>query len=571
MTLEGALAFSALADALAGAPGNTTLRDPAQERLCRALADPAATALDLAVLVRHVLLTEAKRRGEAADPGLPRHPRLTPESAATAGLFLAPDGRLHALPWRPDWLEKVAAGLEPDAVAAGAGRRRFGDEDAGPEGDPFLMRLGRQRYRSVGQRAAVRAALLTPAGGATVVDLPTGEGKSLVFQAIDAIGFASELGDDRASGVTVVVVPTIALGYDHERACRAHASGPLAYVGPTAPERHGVILERLNGPGAGLVFAAPEAVCRSLREPLKRLARAGRLKALVVDEAHLVDAWGTGFRTPFQTLGGFRDELVAIAPAGRALRTILLSATLTPEALETLRTLFATDGDLRVLSATQVRPEPDYWVAGRTDEAGQVERVREALARVPRPVILDVTEVVAAEAWGQRLRALGYGRLAVFHGQQTDDTQKQAILQSWSAGTLDLVVATSAFGLGIDYPHVRSVLHACVPETFDRFYQEVGRGGRDGCAALSLVIPANKDFRTAEGLNRGRVITVALGLQRWTAMFKHADCRHLGDNRFRLRLDVSPRQRARPDRRGRRAQLAVECPHPHPAGPGQSA
>ena len=260
----------------------------------------------------------------------------------------------------------------------------------------------------------------------------------------------------------------------------------------------------------------------------------------MVDEAHLVDAWGTGFRTPFQTLGGFRDELVAIAPAGRALRTILLSATLTPETLETLRTLFATDGDLRVLSATQVRPEPDYWVAARTDEAGQVERVREALARVPRPVILYVTEVVAAEAWGQRLRALGYGRLAVFHGQQTDDTQKQAVLQSWSAGTLDLVVATSAFGLGIDYQHVRSVLHACVPETFDRFYQEVGRGGRDGCAALSLVIPANKDFRTAEGLNRERVITVALGLQRWTAMFKHADCRHLGDNRFRLRLDVSP-------------------------------
>ena len=102
------------------------------------------------------------------------------------------------------------------------------------------------------------------------------------------------------------------------------------------------------------------------------------------------------------------------------------------------------------------------------------------------------------------------------------------------------MVATSAFGLGIDYPHVRSVLHACVPETFDRFYQEVGRGGRDGCAALSLVIPADKDFRTAKSLNWTRVITVGLGLQRWTAMFKHADCYHLGNNVFRLRLDASP-------------------------------
>ena len=125
-------------------------------------------------------------------------------------------------------------------------------------------------------------------------------------------------------------------------------------------------------------------------------------------------------------MGGFRDELIGIAPVGRAPRTILLSATLTPETLETLRTLFATGGDLRVLSATQVRPEPDYWVACRTDEAGQVERVREALARVPRPAILYVTKVAAAKAWEQRLRAIGYGRLAVFHGQ-TEDAQRQAV------------------------------------------------------------------------------------------------------------------------------------------------
>ena len=539
MTLQGAAAFAALADALAGTPGGETLTDPAHERLRQALTDPSASALDLAVLVRHVLLAESKRRGEAADPGLPRHLRLTADAVATAGLRTAPDGRLHALPWRPEWLDIRAFGLEPDAMAAGAARRRFGEEDAGPVGDPFLSRLGHENYRSVGQRAAVHAALLTPAGGATAIDLPTGEGKSLVFQAIDIIGFASDLRDDRTDGVTVVVVPTVGLAYDHERACRTPGGGPLAYAGPNMPERHGVILERLNASGTGMVFAAPEAVCRSLREPLKRLARAGRLKALVVDEAHLVDAWGTGFRTEFQTLGGFRDELVAIAPTGRQPRTILLSATLTPETLETLRTLFATDGDLRVLSAAQVRPEPDYWVADRTDEASQIEHVREALARVPRPAILYVTKVHAAKAWEQRLRAIGYGRLAAFHGQ-TDDLQRQAVLESWSAGALDLVVATSAFGLGIDYPHVRSVLHACVPETFDRFYQEVGRGGRDGCAALSLVIPADKDFRIAKSLNRTRVITVALGLERWTAMFKHPDCHHLGENRFRLRLDVSP-------------------------------
>ncbi len=101
-------------------------------------------------------------------------------------------------------------------------------------------------------------------------------------------------------------------------------------------------------------------------------------------------------------------------------------------------------------------------------------------------------------------------------------------------------MATSAFGLGIDYPHVRTVVHGCVPETFDRFYQEVGRGGRDGRSSLSLILPAHSDVRLARGLNRERVITVRRGLERWRSIFHHPDRQHLGGKRFRLRLDVAP-------------------------------
>lgn len=491
------------------------------------------------MLVRQALVFEAGRRGsEVASVRLPRPIGVSDEILEGAGLGLDSDGRIFARPWRPTWLNAEDFDGTVEGRAAQAIRQRFGAGDSAPAGDPFLKTLGWDRYRSVGQRAAVRSALLTPPGRSVVIDLPTGEGKSLVFQAINAVGFAGDALDGEA-GVTVVVVPTVGLAYDHEAKCQTDPSETLAYVGGGGEARKQAVLERINGAGEGLLFAAPEAVCASLRAPLVRLAAAGKLKALVIDEAHLVDAWGTGFRTEFQTLAGFRDELVRASPPGRALRTIMLSATLTPETLDTLRTLFGTEGELPLVSAAQVRPEADYWVADAASEEDQVSRVLEAIGRAPRPAILYVTEVAQAIAWQARLDKLGYKRLAAFHGKTSDD-ERVSVLKDWSRGEIDLVVATSAFGLGIDYPHVRSVIHACVPETFDRFYQEVGRGGRDGCTALSLVIPAAKDFRVAEGLSRERVITVARGRVRWSAMFSHSETRHLGGMRFCVPLDVAP-------------------------------
>ena len=103
----------------------------------------------------------------------------------------------------------------------------------------------------------------------------------------------------------------------------------------------------------------------------------------------------------------------------------------------------------------------------------------EALRHVPRPAILYVTRVVDAKAWRDRLEAEGFEHAELVHGE-TGANERDRILRGWRDGDIDLVVATSAFGLGIDYRHVRAVVHACIPESLDRFYQEVGRGGRDG-------------------------------------------------------------------------------------------
>lgn len=542
-SLEGHDAFAALAQMLDGetAGENWKAASPAIDRLRAALTETPrrASGLDLALLLRQALSYEHARRGDAISPAvLVSHSRFAEfdgwESVGLRSTTVGAGMLVTVLPWQPDWLTDrevdVAAFAASEAV-----QREF--NATGCDGDPFLTAVGRSSYRSRGQRAAVRAALSTPNGGSLVVALPTGEGKSMIFQLIQTVGF---VGADQAEnqGVTLVIVPTVALGVNHEQeavdVCRL--SRPLAFQGGNDVQ-NGVIAERIAAGTQGLCFASPEAACGRLRDPLRRAAEAGLLRALVIDEAHLVDQWGTGFRTEFQELSGLRRELLAAAPPGQALRTIMLSATLTDSSLETLRALFGSESSFESIAAVQLRPEPDYWIAQATSDAIRTDRVMEALHHAPRPAVLYVTEVAAAKAWFARLSAAGFRRVRTLHGK-TGRTEREEIVGDWRDGKLDIVVGTSAFGLGIDYAHARSVIHACVPETLDRFYQEVGRGGRDGRAALSLIVPAAKDFAIAEKINAQQVISIDRGHHRWSTMF--ARKARFGDGRLAVRIDGRP-------------------------------
>ena len=516
-------------------------RSPAIERLRRTLIDPAqtASALDLAVLLRQAMAHEHVRRGATVSPSvLVSHPRFD-SFAAWDRIGLRATTTDHArlvtlLPWKPAWLVNVGEGVESFA-ASETTRREF--NMAGCEGDPLLAAVGRTSYRSRGQRAAVRAALSTPAGGSLVVALPTGEGKSMIFQLVQTVGF---VGADHADnrGVTLVIVPTVALGVNHEQEAVdvCGLSRPLAFQGGNDVQ-NGIIAERIADGTQGLCFASPEAACGRLRDSLRRAAESGMLRALVIDEAHLVDQWGTGFRTEFQELSGLRRELFSAAPSGQALRTIMLSATLTDSSLETLRSLFGAESNFESLAAVQLRPEPDYWIAASTNEANRTIQVLEALHHVPRPAVLYVTEVAAADAWYSRLTDAGFRRVRKLHGK-TGRIEREEIVGQWRDGTVDIVVGTSAFGLGIDYAHARAVIHACVPETLDRFYQEVGRGGRDGKAAFSLIVPTSKDVAIAQRINAQQVISIERGFHRWSAMFDRKT--RFGDGRFAVRIDGRP-------------------------------
>ena len=449
---------------------------------------------------------------------------------------------VRSLPWTPTWLDSPRD-RSVDIEAARADMRNRSPE---VDGDPFLTGLKVPGYRSTSQKTAIRAALMAPPGSTLLVTLPTGDGKSLVYLSVARFGYKESPGPD---GVTIVVVPTIALAIDQRHAAIEHGllDKPRAFLGGDPNGTNDQIIEGIRNGTQGLVFAAPESVDGRLRVPLEQAARAGNLKALVIDEAHLVHAWGANFRPSFQVLSGIRKSFLALSPPDKALRTILLSATVTSDALETLRTLFSEQeiesadqtAGMGIVSGARLRPEIEYWAASPSSEDIRGYRVEEALRHLPRPAILYTTRVRDADLWFNRAKTMGFQRVAKMTGL-TSTAERDDIIRKWRAGDIDLVIGTSAFGLGISNPHVRTVIHACIPESLDRFYQEVGRSGRDGRTSISMVIPSFEDDRVAQNFARSSLISIDIGFGRWSAMYHHHQSRPLGNQLYRLRVDVPP-------------------------------
>ncbi|MFL0295213.1 helicase-related protein [Mycobacterium sp. SMC-18] len=154
------------------------------------------------------------------------------------------------------------------------------------------------------------------------------------------------------------------------------------------------------------------------------------------------------------------------------------------------------------------------------------EWVQETLAHCARPAVLYVTSPTTARDWFSGLREAGYSRIAMVTGESTA-AERATVLdgiraKSGDGETVDLVVATSAFGLGIDYSHIRTVIHSCLPETVDRWYQELGRGGRDGevCGAFLLTAPGDDNEASSLGVT---VLTSKVARKRWTDLWLSND------------------------------------------------
>jgi ATP-dependent DNA helicase RecQ len=470
-----------------------------------------ASSLDLAVLVRQAIRSHRQSLTFTSDV-FSRFSDSTDDVGLSATPLAGDLVEIKALSWHADWLE------HSDRIDT-LELRRF---DHPAAGDGMVRRtLGVSTYRSEAQKAAVLACMHAPPGSVTLVTLPTGAGKSLCAQ---LPAWVETGGGQFDGGTTILVVPTIALAQDQVRQARQRFSNcadalscPQIWLGETSTTERESIREGLLAGTLPLLITSPEALMQStmLYSACEQAAARGTLSRIVIDEAHIVEGWGGGFRTDFQFLGAFHQQLLATSK-GR-LRLVLLSATVSESAEQLLRRLFRGNAPLRVVRANRLRPEPSYWFNVSDYAHQRHERVLEALRYLPRPAILYVTQPEVANNWVQTLRAVGYRRVAAFSGETTPE-ERRRINQAWQNDELDLIVATSAFGLGIDKSDVRTVVHAALPETIDRFYQEVGRGGRDGWSSISLMCLEPRDVKVPEAMLSSSVISTEKGVDRIKGM-----------------------------------------------------
>ncbi|MEH7386755.1 protein DpdF [Bacillus sp. JJ1521] len=467
---------------------------------------------DLAVLIRAILRYESEKQQvpmRLRVPNTTNWPNnLQWEAFGVTVTVEQQDGMIiEAKPWRPIWLEQHDYAVD-HFVSLLPKRNKF---EPMP-GDPFLQVAHRTTYRTRSQRDAIRSILTAPKGSSLVINLPTGTGKSFCAQ-------LPALLEKNLSGVTVVVVPTVALAIDQERAMNEFVDFPTAYVsGEDRKHINEVIRSSIIDGTQTIVFTSPESLLTSLNVPLQVAADRGFLRYFIIDEAHMVSGWGDEFRPAFQEISGFRQFL--LEKSKESFKTLLLSATITEYCLDTLNMMYGKPGPLRMFSAVQLRPEPEYWISACVTEEVRLARVLEAVSYLPRPLIIYTSKVKDAQRVYEYLKEYGYSRASLMTGK-TKNKDRENIIEEWQARNIDIVVATSAFGLGVDQSEVRAVVHACIPENLDRFYQEVGRGGRDGRTCLSLLLYTNEDRKTAEGLNRKTIIGIERGIQRWSRMFQN--------------------------------------------------
>jgi ATP-dependent DNA helicase RecQ len=337
--------------------------------------------------------------------------------------------------------------------------------------EELLQRFGLQAFRP-GQREAVQAAL---DGRDSLVVMPTGGGKSLCYQLPALAGEA----------LVVVVSPLIALMADQRRRLE-QAGVNAAMLASGMEEGHNAqALRAISSGEARLVLAAPERFAsRAFRETLATR----KVGLFVVDEAHCVAEWGHDFRPDYLRL---HDAIQALGrPAVMA-----ATATATPRVAEEIAARLGLRDWLAVRSGFD-RPNLTFDVVG-LEGKGAVARKRATLLYAlgreqARPAIVYCgtrknTEEVAALLAEHRLDTVCY------HAGMSPEARR-ASQEAFMSGRAEVVVATNAFGMGVDKADVRTVVHWALPTSLEAYYQEAGRGGRDGRPGRALLLASRMDL-----------------------------------------------------------------------------
>ena len=392
--------------------------------------------------------------------------------------------------------------------------------EAGDDARSVLAEVFGHRDFRPGQAEAIAAVL---SERDAVVVLPTGSGKSVCYQ-VPAIVLSR-----RGVGTTIVVSPLIALMQDQVGALlgRGVAAGAL-HSSQDDDEQSEVVAQFLRGE-LDLLYVSPE---RAGKESFRRMMKRTSIALVAIDEAHCVSQWGHDFRPDYLRLQELRD--VVEAPI------IALTATATLVVMKEIEVRLGLRKVVRVRTGFD-RPNLAFEVRGLRTEKARTESTLAELERAGirgrgrgtksagRAIVYCSTRKVT-ERVAKSLRSAGV-KVGHYHAGRTTLARERA-QQAFEQGRTRVLVATNAFGMGIDLPDIRLIVHYQTPGSVEAYYQEAGRAGRDGDPARCILFFGRADLATQRRLSQSNASTAALDQRREDALAEIEEyatataCRH---------------------------------------------
>ena len=307
-------------------------------------------------------------------------------------------------------------------------------------------------------------------GKDTLALLPTGGGKSICFQ-VPAIAL---------EGTALVISPLIALMADQVQNLKERGINAIALNSSISASERELALQNAANGYFKFIYLSPESIDN---EKLLNRLQYINVNLIVVDEAHCISQWGYDFRPAYLNIAKLR-ELKPNLPV------IALTATATPEVVEDIQAKLAFNNGA-VFQKSFLRPELSYNVR-KTEN--KMEACLEILNRIQGSAIIYLRNrkgVVEVSKW---LGSMGYSADYYHAGLKVDERQNRQ--NAWVKNELRIMVCTNAFGMGIDKPDVRLVLHLDLPDSLEAYFQEAGRAARDGQKAYSIVLVGPNDIKS---------------------------------------------------------------------------
>lgn len=352
---------------------------------------------------------------------------------------------------------------------------------------PEVQRMLKDRFRMKGFRQnQLEAINATLSGQDAFVLMPTGGGKSLCYQ------LPAVVRTGKTRGVTIVISPLLSLMQDQVDHMKALGIQAVAFNGECSAEYKRQVMnafgERSPEHFIELLYITPEMISKNMafNAALQKLYQNGKFARLVIDEAHCVSQWGHDFRPDYKALGQARKKFPNVP-------VMALTATATQNVIVDIRHNLGMH-TCKVFSQSFNRPNLFYEVRPKGTAASSIETIAD-LIHSHYAGLTGIVYALSRKGTENVAKKLGEAGISAYHYHAgMTPPEKVSVQKKWQKGDVKVVVATIAFGMGIDKPDVRFVIHHGLPKSLEGYYQETGRAGRDGKPSDCILLYGKRDI-----------------------------------------------------------------------------